>query len=231
MKCRSLFLLLLVAISSATAKAQFQPIAPEVFLGVSGGVTLSNTGFSPSIAQSMKMGASGGLVFRYIAERYAGLILELNYSQAGWKDDFKGGMINGVPLSYQRTLSYIEFPAMAHIYFGKSNFRYFINLGPKIGYMISESTACNFTQADKITNPNGSGDHYFMPVQNRFDYGLTGGMGFELRTKAGCFLIEGRYYFGLGDIYNNATKDPFVASSNQVISANLKYLIQINKKR
>ncbi|GAB1358826.1 hypothetical protein MASR1M31_06050 [Porphyromonadaceae bacterium] len=138
-------------------------------------------------------------------------------------------MINGVPLSYQRTLSYIEF-RMAHIYFGKSNFRYFINLGPKIGYMISESTVSNFTRVIRSTNPNGSGDHYFMPVQNRFDYGLTGGMGF-VANQSGLFLDPSRYYFRTGRYIQQCLKDPFVASSNQVISANLKYLIQINKKR
>jgi hypothetical protein len=48
-------------------------------------------------------------------------------------------------------------------------------------------------------------------------------MGFELRTGIGNFILDGRYYFGLSDIYNNAKADDFQASSNQVIGVKLTY--------
>ena len=43
---------------------------------------------------------------------------------------------------------------------------------------------------------------YGTKIQNKFDYGITGGGGVELRTKkAGSFIVEGRYYFALSEIY------------------------------
>jgi hypothetical protein len=47
--------------------------------------------------------------------------------------------------------------------------------------------------------------------------------------KAGSFLIEGRYYFGLADFYNSAKKDYFSRSSNATISAKITYLFDLKK--
>jgi hypothetical protein len=58
----------------------------------------------------------------------------------------------------------------------------------------------------------------------------VGGLGVEVHTrKAGSFLIEGRYYFGLADFYNSAKKDYFSRSSNATISAKITYLFDLKK--
>ena len=42
------------------------------------------------------------------------------------------------------------------------------------------------------------------PIENRFDYSICAGLGIELRTpKAGYFILEARYDYGLGNIYKN----------------------------
>jgi hypothetical protein len=58
---------------------------------------------------------------------------------------------------------------------------------------------------------------------------LTGGAGIELKTGIGIFNLEGRYYFGLGDIFNNRRGDNayFSRSAHRVISAKLTYYIQM----
>lgn len=66
-----------------------------------------------------------------------------------------------------------------------------------------------------------------MPVEKKFDWGLCGGPGLEIRTGAGSFLLEGRYYYALGDIYGNQKKDPFPKSASQVISVKLTYLFPL----
>ena len=68
-----------------------------------------------------------------------------------------------------------------------------------------------------------------MPLEKKFDWGLCGGPGFELRTGIGSFLLEGRYYYALGDIFNSRKEDYFSKSSSQVISAKLTYMIPIFK--
>ena len=49
----------------------------------------------------------------------------------------------------------------------------------------------------------------------------------ELKTKAGNFFVEGRYYYGLSDVFNNSKIDDFGRSANQVISIRLGYSIRI----
>ena len=70
---------------------------------------------------------------------------------------------------------------------------------------------------------------YGKEVYNKFDYGIVGGAGIELKTKAGNFFIEGRYYYGLADIFNNSKLDDFGRSANQTITARLGYSIPIFK--
>ena len=35
-----------------------------------------------------------------------------------------------------------------------------------------------------------------LPVSNWFDYGISGGIGFEFNTKYGIYIIDGRFDFG-----------------------------------
>jgi len=64
---------------------------------------------------------------------------------------------------------------------------------------------------------------------NRVDYGLIGGVGMELKTGIGDFNLEGRYYFGLGDVFNSRRSDNayFSRSAHRLIEAKLTYYIRI----
>jgi hypothetical protein len=66
-------------------------------------------------------------------------------------------------------------------------------------------------------------------ADKKFDYGITGGMGVELRTGAGNFLIEGRYYYGLADFYNTTKKDYFSRAANTTIYAKITYLFDLSR--
>jgi len=60
-------------------------------------------------------------------------------------------------------------------------------------------------------------------------YGITGGAGLELRTKAGNFLVEGRYYYALSDFYKSTKKDYFSRSAHGTIVAKITYLFDLKK--
>ena len=66
------------------------------------------------------------------------------------------------------------------------------------------------------------------PTDKRLQWGLCGGPGVELRTGIGSFLIEGRYFYGLGNLYNSRKEDHFSQSAPQIISVKLSYLFTIN---
>lgn len=213
---KALLLSLLIAISFS-AFAQNSSFQPEWAFGINGGPTFSKMRFSPSISQTNLLQYSGGVTVRYISENHFGIQGELNYSMRGWEDLTDDIFLN----KYHRSLTYLELPLMTHLYFhmGK-RMRVVFNVGPQIAYNLSEKWEM------ELYNGSEAREYYELPIQRKFDYGVKGGIGFELRTGVGSFVLEGRYYFGLSDIFNNKKKDYFAASSHQVLGINLTYLIR-----
>jgi len=204
---RNIFLLLSI-ISYTTLSAQARLDKPEMYLGVSAGVTESMINFKPSIDQGYLMGYTGGIVFRYIAEKNVGMQAELNFSQRGWTE--KSGL-------YTKQLNYIELPFMTHIYIGKKS-RIFLNFGPKISYLISEKVVKNETL-------NIDSQH-ITAIENPFDYGLCAGLGFLFKIKNNVYQLDTRANYGLSDVFSNDKRDYFDTSNNMNVSVNLAWLFQ-----
>ncbi|MDR0413013.1 MAG: PorT family protein [Dysgonamonadaceae bacterium] len=208
------FMLLGVAFASRSQENRFRP---EWAFGINGGVTLSEMRFYPNIPQELLLQQEGGISLRYLSEKHFGIQCELNYSLRGWKEQTDTiAHFN----RYARSVAYLELPLMTHLYFnlGKRA-RLVFNIGPQVGYNLSEKTL------KKEISPNsGEYAYYNQPVQRKFDYGIAGGMGLEIRTGAGSLVLEGRYYFGLSDVFNNSRADYLQASSHRVIGIKLTYL-------
>lgn len=203
MKKIILFLIINSAFSIMHCVAQY----PEYGIGVRGGTTWSFIWSNPAITQpSMPLTFHVGTQFRIVSERYFGLKAELNYTQRGFKD--KEG---------HRQLDYIELPLMTHITFGQKLFRFFIDLGPEISYLIKDNpiTSATIQHTSKI--------------KNRFDYGLVGGLGFEFNTKYGIYTIDARYHFGLNNLFGNSAAEYFKTSTCQNITLSLAYLFPIRQ--
>ena len=205
--------------------AQIEESRNLLEIGVSGGLNLNKAEFQPTIRQKMLNGINGGICVRYTSEKYFSMIcaaqIEVNFSQRGWEEDFDDGTDN----RYSRLLNYIEIPLLAHLSWGKEEkgFQFFVNLGPQFGFFISDSETYegNWKPEER---PVSLQPIYGKEVYNKFDYGIAGGAGIELKTKAGNFFIEGRYYYGLADIFNNSKLDDFGRSANQTITARIGYL-------
>lgn len=200
----------------------------HVHVGGHAGITMSEMSFSPSVKQSLTQGMTAGVSIRYAEERHVGLIGELNFAQRGWAENFEEA-----PLSYSRTLNYIELPIMTHIFFGGRKFKGFINLGPQISYMIGSSISSNFDYTDPYSNPEfpkkyRMTEQLTMPVKNKFDYGITAGVGVEGIIKhRHSIMLEARFYYGLGNIYSATKKDTFSASRNVSIGVTLGYMFRV----
>ena len=168
----------------------------------------------------------GGISVRYISDKNVGLIGELNYSQMGWETKFADETL--VANKHQHMLNYISIPLLTHIYFGDKT-RFFFNLGPQIGILLSDKEKTNDAFDEWLVTADTtvySTDLYGLKAQKKIDYGITAGMGVEIRTGIGNFALEGRYYMGFGDIYNNKKQDPYSRSANRVISVKLTYYIK-----
>ncbi len=71
-----------------------------------------------------------------------------------------------------------------------------------------------------------------MAVENRVDYGIAGGVGLEFsHPKVGHFMLEGRYYYGLGNLYGNTKRDYFAISNQQSIVVKLSYLFDVMRTK
>jgi hypothetical protein len=69
-----------------------------------------------------------------------------------------------------------------------------------------------------------------MSVERKFDYGITAGIGLEISLPSiGHILVEGRYYYGLGDIYRNSKRDYFGRSNLTNIVIKMTYLFDFKK--
>ena len=213
----------LATLLSLTVSAQTH-YESNITIGGKGGVTLSSASFSPTVPQSMLTGMIVGATFRYIEERHFGLIAEVNLEQRGWKEDFEEA-----PYSYSRTLTYIQIPFLTHIYFGSTKFHGFFNAGPEVAFMIGESTSANFDinnfqSLDDFPKVNRSTDQIAMPVKNKFDYGISAGLGMEYFIKRKhSVTLEGRFYFGLGNMFGASKSDVFAASRGMSIQVTVGY--------
>lgn len=214
---------LTLQMQSAFGQSTFKP---EWDFGVNAGETFSSIDFYPTIYTKLLDGKTFGVSARYISEKHFGLIGEVNYIQQGWKQDF---VETDSIYAYSRSVNYIELPLLTHIYFG-NKVRFIFNFGPKISFKISEKERMNTALSEILASADSTDikirEQYGKTVEKNLDYGLVVGTGVELRTKVGKFVLEGRYYFGLGDIFNSSSSDYFSRSANRVISAKLTYYIK-----
>lgn len=224
-----LFLLLILPGCAIEMQAQ-RHYVPHIHVGVHGGVSMSRVSFYPKIEQSNLQGMQFGFSFRYAEERHVGLQAELNIEQRGWKEDFDE---DNSRFEYYHRTTYLELPILTHIFFGSKVVKGFFNLGPELGYMISDGIHSNFdygnpTSVEGFPYEYRQTDQMKLKITNRFDYGITAGAGVEfIIRKRHCIQLEGRYYYGLGNLFPSSKKDEFQASRGSSILLTLGYMFRI----
>ncbi|MDE5988747.1 MAG: PorT family protein [Duncaniella sp.] len=223
-----LFALVLLLPFGVSAQREY---SPNFSIGGKAGATLSRVSFSPEVHQKFTQGLTMGVACRYTEEKIFGLIGEINITQRGWAEDFARD--EAPEFQYERTLTYVSIPVLTHIYFGSQKFRGFINLGPEVGFMIGNSIDANFDYNNHENIPElhkkyRNNAQLSMAIDRKFDYGIAGGAGIELLVKRKhSIMLEGRYYFGLGNIFKDSKRDFFAASRNNSIEISLKYMIRV----
>ena len=241
------FILFLGLICTFNAVAQVGQHRNDFSIGFNGGYVLSPVSFSPSVPQKMHGGVTGGLSLRYVCEKYfntvCSIYAEVNYASLGWRDKIQD--VNNAPVineitgeaeAYSRTINYIQVPIMAHLAWGKESrgVQFFINLGPQFGIYLNESTKMNFDfeKRNRTARSSSIVAQDTMTVEKKFDYGIAAGIGLEYTVpRIGHFLVEGRYYYGLGNIYGDSKRDYFGRSNFGNIILKMTYLFDITKTK
>lgn len=260
---RLLLTLVAVSLFVAGVRAQVGEYRTDFALGVNGGYVLSSVAFVPKVPQGQLGGVTGGLTARYTCEKYfksvCAVVAEVNYAQIGWKEDILTKQDQPVPLHtdesqslrYSRKMTYVQVPILARLGWGRERqgFQAFFQVGPQIGFYLSDKADTNFDVTQPEFNPgNGSEVNPLykyggvrssnvvaqdtMAVENKFDYGIAVGAGLEFsHRRMGHFLVEGRYYYGLGNIYGSSKRDFFGRSNFGNIVVKFTYLFDIVRTR
>ena len=184
------------------------------------------------------------------------VVAEVNYAQIGWKESILTKDDQPVPLHtdetqslrYARQMNYIQVPVLARLGWGRerSGFQGFFQIGPQFGLFLNDKIDTNFDIHDPAFDPNihdgiFSDDYLYgytrsshvvaqdtMAVENKFDYGIAVGAGLEYSNRhLGHFLLEARYYYGLGNMYGSTKRDYFGRSNFGNIVVKFTYLFDI----
>ena len=212
------------------ATAQVGSYRADLAVGVNGGYALNQISFNPTIKQSWKGGTTLGLTVRYTCEKYLSAICalqgEVNYIDLGWKELIEPQYGTD---TYYRQVHYVQVPVLARLGWGREvkGLQGYLILGPQMGFCIGEKEHYSDPWAG-TPRPNNITQQYGREVENAFEYGITAGAGIELSfPKVGHFLLEGRYYYGLSDIFHNSKRDPFGRSANGAIVIKATYLFDL----
>ena len=239
---------------AVAVSAQVGEYRKDFAIGVNGGYVLSNVDFVPKVPQGYQSGLTGGMTFRYTCEKYfksiCAVVAEVNYAEIGWKEDILDMKDQPVPLhtdpsqtlNYSRKMNYVQVPVFARLGWGRerNGFQAFFQIGPQVGFFLSEKTESNFDARNPAFDPKSKEYKYAdkrsshvmaqdtMAVENKFDYGIAAGLGLEFSNRhVGHFMLEGRYYYGLGNIYGNTKRDYFGRSNFGNIVVKFTYLFDI----
>ena len=243
---RRFSLLLFFALSLfMKATAQVGEYRSEFAIGGGAGMVMSQVGFMPEVPQLQHQGLIGGLAFRYTSEKYFNSICavtaEVNYARVGWKEDILTpedepviNPVTGEAEQYERTLGYIQVPVLARLGWGRerSGVQAFFQVGPQVGFFLTSDVKKNYDYVSRNVKSRTSKvvNQEIMPIEKKVDYGIAGGIGVEFsQLDMGHIIVEGRYYYGLGDLYGNSKRDYFGRSNLTNIVVKLTYLFDLKK--
>lgn len=217
-----LLLVAVLALAALGANAETH-YKPRISIGGRAGVSMARMSFSPSVKQSWLMGSTGAVTFRYTEEKLFGLIAEIGWVQRGWKENFEEA-----PLSYSRSITYLDIPVLTHIYFGSRRFKAFINLGPQVSVLLGSTISADFDYNNPSAVPdfprNRMTEQMAAEITGKFDYGICASVGAEFfLTPRNSILLEARYYYGLGNIFPSSKADTFGASRNMSLEFTIGY--------
>jgi len=137
---------------------------------------------------------------------------EVLFSQHGFsfEEDFGGGTVD-----FDVILNYLQIPLLAKLKFGSDAVVINVLAGPHVGFGIGDITF----KADEEKETESWEDTGLQ----KFDFGITGGVGVSFAAGPGNLGIDIRYQLGL----SNLSDDDEDKANNRNLQAGLSYLIPI----
>ena len=156
---------------------------------------------------------SGGISWKYYSPTrvVGGIQADLQFVKKGYQAMLDGYVSEEQILYrqfYERTLSAVQLPLMwqPHLYVANRRGRIYANLGVYISYIYKSTYKSGQTEGWVVEE---EGTYEMHSVRdNKFEYGLCGGIGFSYLFDRCEVFVEGRYDFGYSDIIKSAAKYP-----------------------
>jgi len=187
---RYFLLLTLLAITISLVSAQTE-------LGVRGGFLTTNRNFKPDRKSSGLSSANNyGLVVTLFGQKYLGIQAEAALTERGYK------YLQGDTAEYRLTQQVVEIPIMAQARLTYRNVSLLLNAGPYFGYILKQTEELTYLGVTTSTDTK-----FVKTYDRRFQYGLAGGPGLNVRFGSIAVQVEARYYMGYAHLYNPAITD------------------------
>jgi outer membrane immunogenic protein len=201
----TLTLILLSIYCSFSANAQ-------VYIGARAGLNISNLVTDANvISKKSKIGFQAGIVGCGVLKNDLSWQAEVNYAQKGFKSS-----------NVKANMAYLELPILAKLYFplptlDKEKIKGFINLGPYLGYWMSNKSTYTAADGSSVTSTS------FASSSKKFEFGYLLGAGVSYTLGPGYLLGELRYQFALTN-----TSSEVDYSRNRVFSINASYIVPMS---
>jgi len=186
-------------------------------VGFKGGLNLSNLYVNNVNDENARIGWHAGVYTQLLSTEAFAIQPEINYSTKGTGVTYASAGPNGVMFDHDQkfNLSYIDIPVLAVFKLGRAAE---IHAGPYWSYLVRA----------EIKNNDGNPDNKFDTIDRKnfdnWDYGLVGGIGFNLGKGA---QLGARYNYGLNKIAQTAAAKAVLGNAkNQV--AQLYLAINLN---
>ena len=177
-------------------------------IGVKAGLNMSNMTVEGNNDQNLKFGLNAGLLGKFMLTETFALQPELLYSSKGFKNNFDESLFADGEAKFN--LNYIDIPVKL-VYYLAEDFSF--QFGPYVGYLLGANVS---TDAEVLDFYNiDSVDELDRDRFNALDYGLIGGLEFELEP----LVVGFSYNLGLAKVAadNEPTEEMLGDAKNTVI--------------
>ncbi|MTB53196.1 porin family protein [Lewinella sp. W8] len=166
--------------------------------GFGGGQLAHQVDFTPAATVEPLEGITLGVNLRYFDNKLVGFQAELNFVQAGWREDLGEGFSS----RYERKTQYLEVAMFTQFSFGNGMIQPMLQAGPYLSFPLSEQEQLP-AELDPSVLPENS--YYGLSLPFRPNYGLLAGLGLNLELKRLTLQIQGRYLLGFNDLIKTGT--------------------------
>ena len=180
-----------LSLTSVTLHAQWR-------VGVSGGGDYNwfaiNKQYQDNYHYDGAWGWNAAVFGQYNFQEWVGLRFELEASERNHRF-FRDGLYSGT--NYINRNTYLQLPVMAQFSFGGSTVRGFVNAGVYAGYWLAGwQKGTMYDVFSEKTFPLDKAYAFQNTKDQRWDFGLAGGIGVEFRLAENWAMhIEGRCYY------------------------------------